>query len=85
MLGLVGINPAELGEKVSAGIIAGVHGLLDEVAQDPPTRAARPSTSWWPPTSAGWPGSGFRARVDQAKREFPGPPGGWHRPARPVG
>ena len=28
MLGLVGINPAELGEKVSVGIVAGVNGLL---------------------------------------------------------
>jgi len=35
MLGLVGINPAELGEKVSVGIVAGVNGLLDEVARDP--------------------------------------------------
>jgi hypothetical protein len=51
MLGLVGINPAELGEKVSVGIVAGVNGLLDEVAATRSTRAAPPSTNWLPATS----------------------------------
>ncbi len=35
MLGLVGMNPAELGDKVSVGIVHGVNGLLDEIAADP--------------------------------------------------
>lgn len=39
MLGLVGINPAELGEKVSVGIVAGVNGLLDEVASATSTKS----------------------------------------------
>jgi hypothetical protein len=86
MLGLVGINPAELGERVSAGIIAGVQGLLDEVAQDP-SHPRRQAFDELVATYVGRLGQdqAFRARVDQAKREFPGPPGGGHRPARPVG
>ncbi len=35
MLGLVGMNPTELGDKVSVGIVHGVNGLLDEIAADP--------------------------------------------------
>ena len=71
MLGLVGINPAELGERVSAGIIAGVQGLLDEVAQDP-SHPRRQAFDELVATYVGRLGQdqAFRARVDQAKREF---------------
>jgi len=70
-LGLVGINPVELGERVSAGIIAGVHGLLQEIAQDP----AHPRRQAFDALVADYIGrlaedAGFRARVDQAKRDF---------------
>lgn len=70
-LGLVGINPAELGERVSAGILTGVHGLIDEVARDP----AHPRRQAFDELVAAYIGrlgddQAFRARVDQAKREF---------------
>ena len=71
MLGLVGINPAELGEKVSVGIVAGVNGLLDEVARDPqhPRRAA------FNELLAGYierlkHDEAFRLRIEQVKRDF---------------
>lgn len=76
MLGLVGINPAELGEKVAGGIVDGVCGLLAEVAADPahPRRVAfdelvqryveRLKTD-----------ESFRQRLDQIKREFLAHPG----------
>jgi len=76
MLGLVGINPAELGEKVSVGIVAGVNGLLDEVARDPqhPRRAA------FNELVAGYierlkHDEAFRLRIEQVKRDFLAHPG----------
>ena len=76
MLGLVGINPAELGEKVSVGIVAGVNGLLDEVARDPqhPRRAA------FNELLAGYierlkHDEAFRLRIEQVKRDFLAHPG----------
>lgn len=71
MLGLVGISPTELGDKVATGIVAGVNGLLDEIASDPvhPRRAAfdeviaRYIERFKHDPS-------FRDRVDQVKREF---------------
>lgn len=70
-LGLVGINPAELGERISTGIIAGVHGLLSEIAQDP----SHPRRQAFDELIAAYIGrlgrdQAFRAQVDQAKREF---------------
>ncbi|MBP8267360.1 MAG: DUF445 domain-containing protein [Zoogloea sp.] len=76
MLGLVGINPTELGDKVSVGIVAGVNGLLDEVAKDPqhPRRAA------FDELIARYIGrlqhdDDFRARIEQVKRDFLAHPG----------
>lgn len=70
-LGLVGINPTELGERVSAGILSGVHGLLQEIAQDP----THPRRQAFDELIAAYIGrlahdDAFRARVDRAKREF---------------
>ncbi|WP_374263054.1 DUF445 domain-containing protein [Zoogloea sp.] len=76
MLGLVGINPNELGEKVSVGIAAGVTGLLEEVARDPdhPRRAA------FDELVRGYierlqHDDAFRARIEQTKRDFLAHPG----------
>lgn len=71
MLGLVGMNPADLGEKVSAGIISGIHGLLAEIAEDPqhPRRKAFDElvTRYIQRLEHD---EDFRTRVDQAKRDF---------------
>lgn len=76
MLGLVGINPAELGEKVANGIVTGVNGLLDEVANDPnhPRRAAFDEVIHRYIERLQH-DEGFRARIEQAKRDFLAHPG----------
>jgi hypothetical protein len=53
MLGLVGMNPAELGDKVSVGIVHGVNGCSTRSPPTPITRAGRPSTSSSRATSSG--------------------------------
>ena len=70
-LSLVGIKSAELGERVSAGILTGVHGILDEIAADP----SHPRRQAFDELVAGYirrleSDDAFRARVDQARREF---------------
>lgn len=70
-LGFVGIDPTELGDKVATGIVAGVHGLLDDIATNPdhPRRAAFDEvvTRYIGRLKSD---EAFRAQVDQMKREF---------------
>lgn len=76
MLGLVGLDPAELGDKIAHGIAGGVNGLIEEIANDPahPRRAAfdeliRRYVERLQHDEA------FRARIEQAKRDFLAHPG----------
>ncbi len=75
-LGLVGINPAELGEKVAVGIVAGVNGLLEDVAANPlhPRRAAFDEliVRYIERLQHD---EAFRARIEQVKRDFLAHPG----------
>lgn len=76
MLGLVGMNAEELGERVSTGLIGAVNGMLDEIARDPqhPRRQAVDELLARYIERLGQ-DEAFRSRVDQAKRDFLAQPG----------